>query len=424
MPETTVTGLASGESYDFRVKALGDGTTWSDSDYTAPVTAETAEPVPVLDAPVYAGFQFNQQRVLAVRWASDAPATDVAWTWSDSGGSTDFGTMTASAAGLFTVADGDWTASATSTTTATATDSTSAWADSPTASEDIAIPAPYPAPTAPVVSDQTGTAATFTTSDPGNVDRWVFRLMDAGGTLISEQVTSSNSMTWSGLTAGTTYQVAAWVLTIALNPAGSPGLLSAATTFTAQAQLAAPVYTSFEFQERSLVTRWSGIDANATNLAWTFAAPGSLGASGTLIRTGATALFTVNDTVWVADEDNTATLQATDSTATRLDSGVTSQVIAVPAPLATPDAPVVSNLAATSATFTTSSPVGANLWGFRLLTPIGIMIDEFTDTVPTLDWTGLESGTSYQVVAWASITGTGPTAAPSALSAATSFTTP
>lgn len=40
-PSTTVTGLTASTSYDFRVLAEGNGTTTSDSDYTAPVTGST-----------------------------------------------------------------------------------------------------------------------------------------------------------------------------------------------------------------------------------------------------------------------------------------------------------------------------------------------------------------------------------------------
>jgi len=41
-PSTTVTGLVTATEYDFRVRANGDDVSFSDSDYTAPVTATTA----------------------------------------------------------------------------------------------------------------------------------------------------------------------------------------------------------------------------------------------------------------------------------------------------------------------------------------------------------------------------------------------
>lgn len=197
-PGGTVSGLTEGETYEFRVKTLGDGTTQADSDYTEPVTMNTVQ----LATPADVNSPAQTDTTIEVAWSEVVNAQGYGVEWSPAGA-------------------GDWTGDDTTTTGYTITTlepgteydvRVTALAATYVASEPSAVStfstlAPLAAPTNLAASGETATSIDLDWDAVADATVYHVQYQETGsGTWLDwEPDPANNAVTVEGLTTATSY---------------------------------------------------------------------------------------------------------------------------------------------------------------------------------------------------------------------------
>ena len=410
----TISGLTSGKTYVVKVRANGDGTNYTNSEYSATVNVQTSGPLPT---PTISSTSATSDSI-TVNWGAIANAKNyiVAYKLSSA---TSFTTKSSSSTS-YTIpnltpgetyvikvrANGDGTIYTNSSYSATVS--------------VTVTPTPEPLPT-PTISSTSATTTSITVNwgAIANAKNYTvaYRLSTASD-FTELNATTSTSATISGLTSGKTYVVKVRANGDGTNYTNSE--YSATVNVQTSGPLPTPTISSTSATSDSITVNWGAI-ANAKNYivayklssATSFTTKSSSSTSYTIpnLTPGETYLIKVR-----------ANGDGTNYTNSSYSSTVSVTVSPTPEPLPTP---TISSISATSNSITISWDVVANAFGYTvsysLANGTNPKSSDYSINTTSCTISGLASGTTYVVSVRAN--GDGTNYLDSAASATKSVTT-